>query len=182
MRDQDIKLWAYSPNTEDDDSYEEESIMRNADELILLECAADPDCPKAELIEYYLCDSIRNVTLHRSERALEYIKKINCAVEMLPSNQFNHLREALQVSKLWLNPQKLTSEECTSLAKNLLGWSDSPWNAFYQTGHYFGKFIEYSNHNSSTGLVFIYINPQTGEWDYRGSNRRPVLALSKQSS
>lgn len=169
MNPQETQAWAYDINWELSEQDEEDALLIEGDWSTLIECAADQACPKAELIEASLAGAVTDLV--RGHRGMERIDAVRAQVASLPMTALCGLRAALQLYDLWMSPQPLSDVDCDALAKSLLMVVDHPRTKFNRTGHIFDEFVEYSKHNSSVGLVFVYVNPSTGQWLYGGRYR-----------
>ena len=152
MSPEETRAWAHDPDWELSDQDEDHALLVHCDWAVLVDCAADTSCPKAEFIEAALAVAVTEMV--RSHRGSDRIEAIKAQIAGPQVGNLRRLREALRLYDLWKFPRPLGGDECDQLAKSLLLWVDHPLTKFSRTGHEFDGFIEYSKHNSSAGLVF----------------------------
>lgn len=178
MNDRETLAWAYDISRKLSEQDEDDALLFECDWPTLIQCAADQTCPKGELIESSLVIAVTEMV--RDQRGAERVEAIRVQVANLPPVALRHLRGVLNLYELWKMPRPLSDVECDQLAKSFLMVADHPRTKFNRTGHVFDEFVEYSKHNSSVGLVFVYINPSTGQWLYGGTYRYRELKGSQQ--
>jgi hypothetical protein len=159
-----IRLWAYDLECYFQSTNDGEILQELEWLPLLLELAADSNCPKQQQIEYIIEGFIQNAFLKKEEATLQGIQAILLQRQALLKSQwlilmmvsFNYIYSILQ------QPQRITSAACDKIAQELLQGSNTN-KSFEKEEPLKDGTAVYATALESL-KQYLYISPETGQW------------------
>ncbi|MFK7798327.1 MAG: hypothetical protein AB8E82_12820 [Aureispira sp.] len=159
-----IRLWAYDLECYFQSTNDGEILQALEWLPLLLELAADANCPKQQQIEHIIEAFVQNAFLKKEAATLEGIQAILSQQQALLKSQwlilmmvsFNYIYSILK------QPQRITEAACDKIAKELLQGSNNNKSFVKEEPLQDGTAVY------ATALEklkqYLYISPETGLW------------------
>jgi len=169
----DLREWAYNEDVELMDQ-DEDLLLHDINYVpVLLECARDIECPKAGDIISILSYFGQLRLLHRViDEAVALSQEIDRQIAMLGGAQLEPLRFLVAACRQLVSAKPLSIEEVDRLAYDLL--IRNTVRVLEITGRVASGYREYTF--EAPYPVFLYINPDSGEWRYSKMKRLTSVA------